>query len=65
MIGAQGGRIREVRDKFNQVQITFPDPSKKSDVVTLRGPKNDVDKCYRYLQQMRQELVSNKTLSIN
>ena len=31
----------------------------KSDVVTLRGPKQDVDKCYKFLQQLAQELVTN------
>lgn len=57
IIGQQGARIREIRDRFNQVQITFPDSHRKSDVVTLRGPKTDVDKCYKYLQQLLQELV--------
>lgn len=59
LIGAQGGRIREIRDNFNQVQITFPDAVRKSDVVTLRGPRNDVDKCHRYLQQAYQEMLAN------
>jgi hypothetical protein len=59
MIGSQGSKIREVRDLFPDVQINFPDPSKKSDVVTLRGPKNDVDKCHKYMQQLNQELVSH------
>ncbi|XP_013393954.1 vigilin [Lingula anatina] len=58
IIGAKGDKIKEVRDKFNQVQITFPDPGKKSNIVTLRGPKNDVEKCYKYLQQMHQELIA-------
>ena len=58
LIGSQGSKIREIRDLFPEVQINFPDSSKKSDVVTLRGPKNDVDKCYRYLQQINQELVN-------
>ena len=60
MIGAAGGKIKEIRDKFNQVQITFPDPGKKSDVVSVRGPKSDVDKAYKYLTQMHQEMVRNK-----
>ena len=58
MIGAAGGKIKEIRDKFNQVQITFPDSIKKSDVVTLRGPKTDVDKAFKYLTQMNKEMVS-------
>ena len=57
MIGASGGKIREIREKFNQVQVTFPDAGRKSAVVTLRGPKGDVDRCYKYLQVMHQELI--------
>ncbi|XP_061189597.1 vigilin-like [Saccostrea echinata] len=59
IIGAKGEKIREIKDKFNQVQVTFPDPGKKSDIVTLRGPKNDVDKCYKHLQNLQQELVQS------
>jgi len=58
IIGAQGSNIREIRDRFNSVVISFPDPSKQSDVVSLRGPKNDVDQCYKYLHQMAQDMVS-------
>ena len=58
IIGAKGENIREIRDKFNQVQITFPDPGKKSDIVTLRGPKGDVDKAHKFLQNFAKELVS-------
>lgn len=61
LIGAQGGKIREIRDKFNQVQITFPDAGRKVDVVTLRGPKTDVDKCFKYLQQVQQELIASNS----
>jgi transcription antitermination factor NusA-like protein len=57
MIGAAGGKIKEIRDKFNQVQITFPESARKSDVVSLRGPKADVDKCYKYLTQLNQEMI--------
>jgi len=59
IIGAKGENIREIRDKFNQVQITFPDQGRKSNVVTLRGPKNDVDKCFTYLTKMHSEMITN------
>lgn len=59
IIGARGEKIREIREMFNQVQITFPDAGKKSDVVILRGPKNDVDKAYKHLNAYHQELVTN------
>ncbi|XP_019637669.1 PREDICTED: vigilin-like [Branchiostoma belcheri] len=58
IIGTKGEKIREVRDKFPEVIITFPEPSRKSDVVTLRGPKQDVDKCFKYLTQMVQEIAA-------
>lgn len=56
IIGAKGSRIREIREKFNQVVITFPNPSEKSDVVKIRGPKDDVDKCYKHLMKVVKEL---------
>lgn len=57
IIGAKGESIKEIRDKFNQVNIAFPDPGTKSDTVTIRGPKQDVDMCYKYLQQVSNELM--------
>ncbi|XP_059138756.1 vigilin-like [Physella acuta] len=59
IIGSKGENIREIRDKYNQVQITFPDQGKKSDVVTLRGPKNDVDKAFKHLQNLVKDLIEN------
>jgi len=60
IIGAQGSNIREIATKFSQVNIAFPDASKQSDIVVLRGPKNEVDQCYKYLQLHTQELVRNR-----
>jgi transcription antitermination factor NusA-like protein len=56
IIGAKGAKIRDIREKFNQVVITFPNPSEKSDVVKIRGPKDDVDKCYKHLIKLVKEL---------
>jgi len=44
---------------FNQVQISLPDSGKKSDVVSLRGPKEDVDQCFKYLEKRHKDLVSS------
>jgi len=57
IIGTQGANIRDIREKFNSVMISFPDSSRQSDVVSLRGPKNDVDQCYKHLQQIAQDMV--------
>lgn len=56
IIGAKGENIKEVRDRFNQVNVTFPEPGHKSDKVLIRGPKQDVDDCYKYLAQKNNEL---------
>lgn len=57
IIGAKGEKIREIREKFNQVQISFPDPSEKRDVVKIRGPKADVESCFNYLKKLHKELL--------
>uniref|UniRef100_A0A3Q2NPL3 High density lipoprotein binding protein b n=1 Tax=Fundulus heteroclitus TaxID=8078 RepID=A0A3Q2NPL3_FUNHE len=59
IIGQKGEKIKEVRDKFPEVIITFPDPSQKSDIVQLRGPKNEVEKCAKFLQKIIAELIEN------
>ncbi|ETE61946.1 Vigilin, partial [Ophiophagus hannah] len=59
IIGQKGERIRDTRDKFPEVIINFPDPSHKSDIVQLRGPKNEVEKCTKYMQKMVADLVEN------
>jgi len=57
IIGSQGSRIREIREQFPAVSIYIPDYSRKSDIITLRGQRNDVDKCYAYLQKLCHDLV--------
>ncbi|KAG8580681.1 hypothetical protein GDO81_007386 [Engystomops pustulosus] len=59
IIGQKGERIREIREKFPDVIINFPDPATKSDIVQLRGPKNEVEKCTKYLMKMVSEMVEN------
>ncbi|XP_067285382.1 vigilin isoform X2 [Pseudorasbora parva] len=59
IIGQKGEKIREVRDKFPEVIIIFPDQQQKSDIVQLRGPKNEVEKCAKFLQKLIAELVES------
>uniref|UniRef100_A0A182NM90 K Homology domain-containing protein n=1 Tax=Anopheles dirus TaxID=7168 RepID=A0A182NM90_9DIPT len=56
IIGAKGETIREIRERHNQVQIVFPGPNDKSDIVKIRGMKEDVDRCHKYLAQYVKEL---------
>jgi len=59
MIGTKGEKIREIRDQYNQVQITFPDASKQSNTVVVRGPREDVNAVVTYLSNFNKELVEN------
>ncbi|KAJ8254798.1 hypothetical protein GJAV_G00197460 [Gymnothorax javanicus] len=59
IIGQKGEKIKEVREKFPEVIINFPDPSQKSDVVHLRGPKMEVEKCGKFLNRILADLIEN------
>eukprot|EP00088_Acartia_fossae_P053503 TRINITY_DN609_c0_g1_i4.p1 TRINITY_DN609_c0_g1~~TRINITY_DN609_c0_g1_i4.p1 ORF type:complete len:1249 (+),score=503.07 TRINITY_DN609_c0_g1_i4:195-3941(+) len=58
IIGPRGESIQKLRDEYASVQISFPDLGVKSDIVKLRGPKADVDKCARSLNKIAQELLA-------
>jgi cyanophycinase-like exopeptidase len=57
IIGQKGERIREIRDMFKETNVAFPDADENSDVVTIRGPKEEVDKCFKYVEKMVKDLV--------
>lgn len=49
LIGPKGENIREFRATYPLVTIIFPNSSEKNDIVKLRGPKDEVDKCHKQL----------------
>ena len=51
--------VKKIREEFEAVQISFPDLGSKSDIVKLRGPRDDVEKCGRQLTKMYKELLEN------
>ena len=59
LIGPKGENIEKVRKDFANVQISFPDLGDKSDIVKLRGPKDDVDKCGRYFTKLAKEMAES------
>merc|ERR1712180_447430 len=59
IIGPKGESIQKIRDEFSAVQISFPDLGVQSDIVRLRGPKDDVDKCARHLNKISRELLES------
>ncbi|XP_065366752.1 vigilin [Calliphora vicina] len=56
IIGAKGEKIREVKDRYRQVMIVIPTPQENTDIVKLRGPKEDVDKCHKDLLKLVKEI---------
>ena len=58
IIGAGGENINEIRELFSDVQILFPDSDKKSSIVKIRGPKEEVDKCFAHLKKYAAELAA-------
>ena len=59
LIGPKGENIQKIRDDFSSVQISFPDLGVKSDIVKLRGPKDDVDLCSKTMNKMYKDLLES------
>lgn len=59
IIGAKGEAIGKLREQYPSVVFSFPDASKKSDIVNLRGDKNEVDKVFKQLTALNKELLEN------
>lgn len=56
IIGAKGEKIREVKDRYKNVMILIPTPQENTDIVKLRGPKEEVDKCHKDLLKLVKEI---------
>lgn len=56
IIGSKGEKIREIKDRYRQVTIVIPSPNENTDIVKLRGPKDEVDKCYKDLMKLVKEI---------
>jgi len=55
MIGAGGKLIQSIMNECGGVQIKFPESKSGSDVVTVRGPTDDVEKAVKLLKEMSEE----------
>ena len=56
LIGPKGENISKLRDDYPEVQISFPDFGSKSEIVKLRGPRDDVDKVSKALNKSIKDL---------
>ncbi|KFO34475.1 Vigilin [Fukomys damarensis] len=52
VIGRIVERIYNIRQNFPNVIIHFPNPGEKSDIIQLRGPKHELEKCTEYLENV-------------
>lgn len=59
IIGAKGEAIGKLREQYPSVVFSFPDANKKSDIVNLRGDKNEVDKVFKQLTLLNKELLES------
>ncbi|CAJ0957494.1 unnamed protein product, partial [Mesorhabditis belari] len=56
IIGQKGGEIQKLRQQYPTVVFSLPEANKKSDVINLRGDKNEVDAAYKQLQKIAKDL---------
>lgn len=59
IIGPKGEAIAKLREQYPSVVFSFPDAGKKSDIVSLRGDKNEVDKVFKHLTAVNKELLES------
>uniref|UniRef100_A0A0K0ES91 K Homology domain-containing protein n=1 Tax=Strongyloides stercoralis TaxID=6248 RepID=A0A0K0ES91_STRER len=59
IIGNKGESINKLRQQYPSVSIGVPDASSKSDIINIRGNKNEVDKVYAYLSKLQKELIES------
>ncbi len=55
LIGSKGRLIESVMDECGDVQINFPSEASKSDIVSLKGVQEDVDRAKAQLLEMAKD----------
>lgn len=56
LIGQGGAKIAEIREKYPDVLIKFPNADQKSDVVQLRGPRDQLANVEKLLKKAHTDL---------
>ena len=64
IIGPSGEHMRDMRDRFSGVHVAFPEKGERSDSVTLRGPKDEVQRCVVFLKKQADDIVSESDTNI-
>ena len=55
--------MKEVHDRYPSVHVAFPEPGRRSNTVTLRGPSEEVKQCKRYMEKHAKDVVSGVNTS--
>lgn len=59
IIGRGGEKIRSIREKFANIVFTFPEQGSRNNEITILGPADEVEECYKYLDEFHQQLQEN------
>lgn len=59
IIGRGGEKIRSIREKFSQIVFSFPEQGSKHNEITIVGPADEVEECYKYLEELHQQIQEN------
>lgn len=59
LIGVRGEKIKEIRDKFENIQISLPDQGHKRSPIKLRGPQDEIEKCEKFLYKLLKEIAES------
>ena len=51
--------MKELQRLYPKVKVEVPKPGSQSDKITLRGPRRDIDLCYKHLVQMKNGFAQN------
>ena len=57
IIGANGENMKEIHDRYSGVHVAFPEPGRRSNTVTLRGPSEEVKQCKQYMEKHARDIV--------
>jgi len=51
IVGKKGETLKKLNEEYDQVYIKIPTVESNSDIVVLRGPKEDIEKLKTYIVQ--------------
>uniref|UniRef100_A0AC35TXN0 Vigilin n=1 Tax=Rhabditophanes sp. KR3021 TaxID=114890 RepID=A0AC35TXN0_9BILA len=59
IIGSKGESVNKLRQQYPSVVVIVPDASAKSDIISIRGDKDEVDKVHAFISKQNKELLES------